>query len=57
MSAIERAWNWLRGYRFYWQNGTMECSPGTCPYPVRCDWSVKACIKAGYCGCDEKDKR
>jgi hypothetical protein len=23
-----------------------------CPYPLRGDWSARACIKAGDCGCD-----
>jgi len=47
-------WNALRGYGFYFADGALQIKPGTCPYPLRNDWSVKACIKAGDCGCDER---
>lgn len=48
---IIRAWNWIRGYRFFWKDGALECTEGTCPYPLLNDWSVKACVRAGKCGC------
>ena len=39
-------------------SGNLTYSPWrrTCPYPLRNDWSAKACIKAGDCGCDEQSK-
>ena len=56
-------WNNLRGYGFDWietpgtpAGGYVEPRPGTCPRPLRNDWSAKACIKAGDCGCDEATK-
>jgi hypothetical protein len=56
----ERFYNWIRGYGFYWARDEhgwyMEIKEGTCPYPVQFDWSAKACIKAGECGCDEREK-
>jgi hypothetical protein len=55
---VETFYNWMRGYGFYWvktpgspAGGYIEMKPGTCPYPLKFDWSVKACKKAGLCGC------
>ena len=60
---IWRFLNWWRGLGIVWiktpgtpAGGYFEIRPGTCPYPIRDDWSAKACIKAGDCGCDERDK-
>jgi hypothetical protein len=57
---IEWFYNWIRGYGFYWARDEhgwyLEIRKGTCPYPVQFDWSAKSCIKAGECGCDEKEK-
>jgi hypothetical protein len=60
---VVRFWNWIRGYRFFWvetpgspAGGHIDFTPGTCPYPLRNDWSAKACIRAGDCGCDERCK-
>ena len=50
-----RAWNALRGYGFGWEDGALTPRRGTCPYPTRKDWSARACIKAGDCGCDEQE--
>lgn len=57
-SKLVFAWNWIRGHRFYWVEtpgtpggGYWDMTDSTCPYPVRDDWSAKACIKAGDCGC------
>ena len=52
------AYNWLQGCRFF--RVATPSSPGggywdmtekCCPYPIRFDWSVRACVKAGDCGC------
>lgn len=58
---IIEQWNALRGYRFFWvetpgspAGGYIDFTPGTCPYPLLKDWSVKACNKAGLCGCNER---
>jgi hypothetical protein len=61
---IERFYNAIRGYGFYWvrtndgssAGGYIEVKEGTCPHPVQFDWSAKACIKAGLCGCHERVK-
>ena len=45
------AFNWLQGCRFFWKDGSLEMTEKCCPYPIRFDWSVKACVKAGDCGC------
>jgi hypothetical protein len=57
---LARVYNGIRGYGFYWVETPgspagkyLAIKPGTCPYPLRLDWSAKACIKAGDCGCDE----
>ena len=56
--------NALQGCGFSWIKTPGTTASGyimpwrrTCPYPLRHDWSARACIKAGDCGCDEKDKR
>lgn len=55
---IEVAYNWLQGCRFFWVStpgssagGYIDMTEKCCPYPVQFDWSVKACVKAGHCGC------
>lgn len=49
---IEVAFNWLQGCRFFWApGGYLDMTEKCCPYPLRFDWSVKACVKAGDCGC------
>jgi hypothetical protein len=55
---IETAYNWLQGCRFFWVEtpgepggGYLDMTEKCCPYPVRFDWSVKACVRAGTCGC------
>jgi hypothetical protein len=60
---LERLWNALRGHGFSRvqtpgtpAGGYIRPWRGTCPYPIRADWSARACIAAGDCGCDEKDK-
>lgn len=53
--ALALAYNWLQGCRFFWvadeRGGYLDMTEKCCPYPVRFDWSVKACVKAGDCGC------
>ena len=57
-----RVLNALQGCGFSWVSMHPGESPtivpwrGTCPYPLRKDWSAKACIKAGDCGCDERER-
>lgn len=60
MTFLIRLWNLMRGYGFDWietpgtlGGGHIMPRPGTCPYPLINDWSVKACNKAGLCGCNE----
>lgn len=57
---LERWWNERRGLGFNWvdddHRGYFEVRPGTCPYPVLFDWSVKACQKKGFCGCNENNR-
>lgn len=50
------AYNWLQGCRFFWVRPAgeipyLDMTEKCCPYPIRFDWSVKACVKAGECGC------
>lgn len=53
------AYNWVRGYRFFWvadghpSGGYFDMTEKTCPYPVLNDWSVRACVRAGHCGCSK----
>jgi hypothetical protein len=53
------AYNWLQGCRFFWvpdnhpAGGYFDMTEKTCPYPLRFDWSVRACVKAGDCGCSK----
>ena len=56
---VEYAYNWLQGCRFFWvetpgspAGGYFGMTEKCCPYPVRFDWSVRACVKAGDCGCN-----
>ena len=56
-----RLLNALQGCGFSWSDPdgrgkTIIPWRGTCPYPLRNDWSAKACIKAGDCGCDERER-
>lgn len=51
-------YNWVRGCRMYWVDtpgtpggGYFDFSERMCPYPLGHDWSVKACIRNGNCGC------
>ena len=57
---LEVAFNWLQGCRFFWvetpgspAGGYIDFTEQCCPYPVIFDWSVKACVKAGKCGCNK----
>lgn len=55
-----RMWFWrivnsLHGCGFSMRDGALHPWRGTCPYPLRNDWSIRACIKAGDCGCNECD--
>lgn len=58
--AEAKFWFWrivnaLQGCGFYFdRENVMRFWKGTCPRPLRNDWSAKACIKAGDCGCDEQ---
>lgn len=61
-----RLWNALHGhgYSMRWYTDTTGRSyrsltpwRGTCPRPLTNDWSAKACVKAGNCGCDEREKQ
>ena len=57
-----RILNALQGCGYSWRDpdgyGKTICTwRGTCPRPLRNDWSARACIKAGDCGCDEQSKR
>lgn len=27
-----------------------------CPYPLSDDWTARACVKSGECGCDNKPR-
>ena len=63
---IWRILNALRGYGFSMRTYTdlsgrefHSLTPwcGTCPYPTRHNWSARACILAGDCGCDEREIR
>lgn len=50
------AYNWLQGCRFFWvrpegDTPYLDMTEKCCPYPIRFDWSVRACVKAGDCGC------
>jgi hypothetical protein len=54
------AYNWAQGYRMYWvetpgspAGGYWDYTEKMCPYPIRFDWSVKACVRAGDCGCNK----
>lgn len=53
--ALMVAFNWLQGCRFFWvtdEHGKyLNMTERCCPYPIRFDWSVKACVMAGDCGC------
>ena len=58
-----RVLNALQGCGFSWgylddgiPHKTIIPWRGTCPYPLRNDWSARACIKAGDCGCDERER-
>lgn len=55
------AFNWLQGCRFFWATDKhgryMDMTEKCCPYPLRFDWSAKACIKAGDCGCSKRYER
>ena len=58
-----RILNALQGCGFSWvktpgspAGGYIRPWRGTCPYPLRSNWSARACIKAGDCGCDERSK-
>jgi len=53
---IVQAWNAMRGYGWDKIGDTYVPRPGTCPRPLCCDWSVRACIRNGACGCNEKYK-
>jgi hypothetical protein len=48
--------NRRQGCSFYWQNDTLMMTPKCCPYPLRSDWSAKACNEAGECGCMKGDR-
>ena len=55
---VMTAYNWFQGCRFFWVEthgspggGYLNMTEKCCPYPIQFDWSVKACVKAGYCGC------
>lgn len=54
-NALMVAFNWLQGCRFFWvadeHGGYFDMTENCCPYPIRFDWSVRACVKAGDCGC------
>lgn len=52
---IWRAMNWLRGLGYQWDGETFQVKPGTCPYPLHPDWSVKRCVRNGDCGCSAAD--
>lgn len=49
------AYNWCQGCRFFMtkdEHGEyLDFTEKCCPYPLRFDWSARACIKAGDCGC------
>ena len=61
-----RFWFWrilnaLQGCGYSWiktpgspAGGYVMPWKGTCPHAIRNDWSARACIKSGDCGCDEK---
>lgn len=55
-----RILNALQGCGYHWRrsknDSVMIIWPRTCPRPLRNDWSARACIKAGDCGCDEQCK-
>lgn len=60
LHSIEYAYNWLRGCRFFWvetpgspAGGYFDMTEKCCPYPILFDWSVKACNRAGCCGCNK----
>jgi hypothetical protein len=59
LQRIEHAYNWLQGCRFFWvkddhpSGGYLDMTEKCCPYPLLFDWSVKACNKAGLCGCNK----
>lgn len=56
MGRLIEFWNGLRGYGFTWVGRELTPLPGTCPYHLSNDWSVKRCLKNGTCGCDESLK-
>ena len=53
--ALAFAFNWLQGCRFFWVDHPdgpyYDMTEKCCPHPIRFDWSVRACVKAGDCGC------
>ena len=57
---LEGAFNWAQGCRFFWvetpgspAGGYLDMTEKCCPYPIIFNWSVKACVKAGHCGCNK----
>lgn len=44
--------NQRQGCSFYWSSdNVLMMTRKTCPYPTQEDWSAKACVAAGQCGC------
>lgn len=43
VSWVEHAWTWV-WYRYY------------CPYPVVDEWTARACVRSGNCGCNNLDR-
>lgn len=50
-------WNRARGYGYVRrEDGCWHPRPGTCPAAILDDWSARACIRAGHCGCNEMER-
>lgn len=44
----------LREYDAIMRDAPVEVPHGECPYPIRQDHSIAACVEAGDCGCGEQ---